>query len=246
MFYGKFNGSGDRDFMRQTMQRFRRIFAKVDAGDNMILFDRALGYQREPRFVNAFGKNCHTDQERSLSHRLNILTWAAEQALNVEGDFVECGVWRGFCSAVITDYLDFASVEKNFYLYDTYAGIPAAYDGEGLNNKQFEEIGIYEDVVERFAPYENVKIVKGTVPDSFAEVCPEEIAFLHIDMNSAKSEIAALDGLFDRINPGGFIIFDDYGWGRYRAQKNAEDKWMATHGHTILELPTGQGFLIKK
>jgi len=34
-------------------------------------------------------------------------------------------------------------------------------------------------------------------------------------MNSAASEIAALEGLFDKVVPNGTIIFDDYGWVNY-------------------------------
>ncbi len=246
MFYGRFNGQQDRDFINEAIKRFRKMFGKVDAGDNMILFGRSLGFQRNPRFIEAFGKNCRNKQERSLASRLNTLTWAAEQALDIEGDFVECGVWRGFCSAVVTDYVGFEKVDKTLYLYDTYAGIPADYDSEKLNSSQFEEPDIYDDVVSRFARFPNVRIVKGTVPDSFADASPEKIAFLHIDMNSSKSEIAALDVLFERVTPGGLIVFDDYGWTGYRAQKKAEDEWMTARGHTILELATGQGFLIKR
>jgi predicted O-methyltransferase YrrM len=74
---------------------------------------------------------------------------------------------------------------------------------------------------------------------------PQRIAFLHIDLNSSKSEIAALEVLFDRVSPGGTVVFDDYGWSGYVAQQLAEDAWMETRGHRILELPSGQGLLVK-
>jgi len=51
--------------------------------------------------------------------------------------------------------------------------------------------------------------------------------------------------LFDRVSPGGLVVFDDYGWSGYAAQKVAEDAFMRQRGHSILELPTGQGLLIK-
>ncbi len=246
MFYGKFRGPEDREFMQQALARFREIFHRVYANDNVILFGRNMGYLQDPRFANAFKKNCHNQQERSLAVRLNTLTWAADQALAIDGDFVECGVFRGFCMGVVTDYVDFANVDKQLYLYDTYEGIPADYDTENHDSKLFRQGDVYGGVVERFAAYPNVHVIKGTVPDSFEQACPEKISFLHIDMNSSKSEIAALEVLFDRVTPGGFIIFDDYGWTGYRAQMVAEDAWMAERGHKILELPSGQGFLIKR
>ena len=59
------------------------------------------------------------------------------------------------------------------------------------------------------------------------------------------AEIQALDALYDRLSPGGVIVFDDYGWAVARRQKDAEDQWFAARGLKILQLPTGQGLFIK-
>ena len=64
----------------------------------------------------------------------------------------------------------------------------------------------------RFAAYSNVKVIKGVVPDVLAEVSPQKIAYLHIDMNSPAAELGAIEVLFDRVVPGGVIVLDDYGW----------------------------------
>ena len=47
-----------------------------------------------------------------------------------------------------------------------------------------------------------------------------------VDMNDADAELGALEMLFDRISPGGMIVFDDYGWTGYRAQKDAADTFL--------------------
>ena len=94
---------------------------------------------------------------------------------------------------VIADRLDFANVPRRFYLYDTFNGIPPQYDSEGHDAPVYHEAGLYESVVRRFARFPNVEVVRGIVPDSFARVVPDKIAFLHLDMNSAKAEIAALE-----------------------------------------------------
>ncbi len=247
MFYGIFpKGEEDRTFLKEAIDRFRTIFHAVYADDNVILFNRSLGFRRDAKFMDAFKKNTKTNQERSLLLRLNTMIWAINQALGVEGDFVECGVYRGFCAGVATEYLDWASVPRTFYLYDTFEGIPKEFDSENHDHPVLREAGLYDSVVSRFAKYPNVRIVKGTVPYSFDTAAPEKIAFLHIDMNSSKSEIAALDVLFDRVPSGGIILFDDYGWVGYTAQQVAEEKWMKDRGHVILELPTGQGLVGKR
>src|SRR5712691_8148737 len=183
---------------------------------------------------------------RHLELRLNTLAWAGTHTLHVAGDFVECGVFHGFCSAFLADYLNFASVDKSYYLYDTFAGIPAEYDSEANNDPLLAAPGLYESVCARFAAYPNVRVVKGVVPDTLHQVSPERIAFLHLEISSSKSEIAALDMLFDRVSPGGVIVFDDYGWLAYQAQQIAEDAFVRARGYRILELPTGQGLLLKR
>src|SRR5207245_902280 len=92
-------------------------------------------------------------------------------------------------------------------------------------------------------PY--VKVIKGVVPDILREIAPDKISFLHIDMNSPAPEVGALELLFERVSPGGVVILDDYGWFLHTKQKDADDRFMSDHGHEILELPTGQGLLIK-
>jgi O-methyltransferase len=244
MFYG-FRRKGDREFLDGAVKRFRQSFRRVVAIDNTILFDRTIGFKDDEKFMQALERNAAGFQERALILRLHTLAWGALQALHTAGDFVECGVYRGFCSAVVADYVDFATLPRQFYLYDTFAGIPPEYDSEKHDHSRYHSAGLHDFVRERFARFPNVRIVRGVVPDAFAEAVPSVIAFLHIDMNSSKSEIAALEVLFDRVSPGGVIVFDDYGWLDYEAQLRAEHEFMQRRGHPILELPTGQGLVIK-
>jgi hypothetical protein len=104
---------------------------------------------------------------------------------------------------------------------------------------------LYADVKARFADTPNVTITQGKVPDVLAEVAPEKIAFMHLDLNNADAEIGALEVLFERMVPGAILVLDDYGWMGYRNQKLAEDPWFAKRGYRILEMPTGQGLVIK-
>ena len=105
---------------------------------------------------------------------------------------------------------------------------------------------MYEYVAGRFERYPNVRVIKGFLPDAFSIACPDRISFLHVDLNSPRAEVAVLEKLWDRIPAGGTIVFDDYGWKLFRKQKDAEDAFMKTRGHEILELPTGQGLVVKR
>jgi hypothetical protein len=152
--------------------------------------------------------------------------------------------------------LDFGKLPRQFYLYDTYAGFSEKYSSPddfpgnpGFYNaaQQAYSTGSLFDVVKaKFAHLSNVHVVRGVVPDVFLQVVPERVAWLHIDLNSARAEIGALEVLFDRVVPGGMIVFDDYGWVNFRKQKIAEDEFFAARGYKVLELPTGQGLVVKR
>jgi len=104
---------------------------------------------------------------------------------------------------------------------------------------------LVDEVRARFTHLPNVVVTQGRVPDSFAQAAPDQIAFMHLDLNNADAEIGALEVLFDRMVPGAIMVLDDYGWLGYRAQKLAEDPWLEKRGYRVLELPTGQGLLVK-
>jgi O-methyltransferase len=117
---------------------------------------------------------------------------------------------------VILKYLDFQDLSRQAYLYDTFAGLPEKTSTEqerrDWDYTGYDAEAIYKGVREKFSVYKNVNIVRGIVPDSFDVAVPEKIAFLHIDMNSAQAEMCALEHLFDKVTPGGVIVFDDFGW----------------------------------
>lgn len=246
MFYGNFKGDNAKNF-RNCLATYKNIFKKIHASDNLITFNRNQTYLDDPVFVEAFNLSVSNKQEASLGWRLHILCWAAKQVSQTGGDFVECGVYKGFSMSVIAKYINFGTLDKNMYLYDSFAGIPEEYNSENRSNRVYNQSpNMFEEVVEKFKSYQNIHVIKGIIPDSFAIKCPTKIAFLHIDLNSSKSEIAALDSLFDLVIPGGIIIFDDFGWYGYHAQTKAEIEWLASKNQSILELPTGQGMVIKK
>ena len=91
-----------------------------------------------------------------------------------------------------------------------------------------------------------MSVHKGFLPESLEGRTPDKIAWLHIDLNAAKPEVDTLTALFDRIVPGGLIVLDDYGWLPFKAQRDSEDLFFAERGYTVLEMPTGQGLIVKR
>jgi O-methyltransferase len=230
-------------------------------GDRLLTLDKTAEFREDPAFQSALkqadsstGANQYESPD-GISWRYHTLIWAAKACLHLPGDFVECGVFRGDMTWMITQTVDLQSAGKRFYLYDTFAGLDPKYSSEEdfpdspaffrFIDREYRSSDIETHVRRRFRDEPHVVVTKGVVPDVLHDVSPERIAFLHLDMNSPRAEQAALEFLFSRIAPGGIIIFDDYGWKQFHKQKESADRTMAERGHVILELPTGQGLVVK-
>lgn len=248
---------------RVITQVLPRDHHRIFWGDRLLSLDKSMAFLEEPRFAAAYaaihGKHPYDQYAapHTIAWRLHTLVWAAQTGLKLDGDFVECGVFKGHFSWVVATVVDFARQPRTFYLYDSFDGFAAAYssaqdfpDAPGFfdfANACYKDPAIYPEVIERFREFPNVRIIRGTVPDSFTpDATPDKIAYLHIDLNSPAANLAVLEAMFDRVVPGAAIIFDDYGWYAYRHEKIVADAFMALRGYRILELPTGQGLAVKR
>jgi len=212
----------------------------VFLGDNLFTFGRNLSFLDDEAFMAAVARHAETLVEKAVIWRTHVVCWAARRALRLQGDLVECGCYKGVTARIVADVVALGATGRRFYLYDLFEH-DAAMAHHAMPEHSRE---LYDQACRRFADMPNVHVIKGKVPDSFAQGAPDRIAFLHLDMNSAAAELGALEALFARMAPGAAIVFDDYGWLAYRDQKTAEDEFFARLGYQILELPTGQGLLI--
>ncbi|HET7880215.1 MAG TPA: class I SAM-dependent methyltransferase [Acetobacteraceae bacterium] len=210
--------------------------------DNLITFGHTRGFLTDPRFVAAVAAEKPASHELAFIWRTHTLCWAAESALAVPGDYVECGTYQGYSMSVVLRYLD-GLPGRRCYLYDLFD--PVGGEGEG-HRLPAHAPELFEQVRARFDCWDNALVTRGKVPEVLAQVAPARIAFLHLDMNNAQAEAGALEVLFDRVCAGGIVVFDDYGWTGYRAQKSTADAFMRARGLAVLELPTGQGLVIKR
>jgi O-methyltransferase len=181
--------------------------------------------------------------------RVYVVCTLAEMVKNLEGDFVECGVNTGAYSRAVIDYINFSTLNKTFYLLDTYQGlVPGQITEEEYNAGVGGYLGnykdVYQQVVETFKPFP-VKVIRGAVPGTLAQCETEHICYLSIDMNVAEPEIAAAHYFWDKIVSGGVMILDDYGFPAHIVQKNAFDAFAKEKGVSILYIPTGQGIIFK-
>lgn len=228
-------------------QSVRTLTESLNSGwhfsDNLLTWSRNLSMLDDAPFVAAWQANAESSSDQAIVWRRYILACAAYHCAQLEGDFVECGAYTGVGIKTVVDFLGGPAFSKTFWGYDVFE-----HDTSMLNHPMPEHgQGLYERVLAKFAGYPNVRIMRGLIPEVFASGCPERIAYLHIDLNQAPAEIAALEVLFDRMVPGGILILDDYEWaGVYRGQKLAEDPWFDSRKYRVMPLPTGQGLVVKR
>jgi len=172
--------------------------------------------------------------------RAHIATWAAKQAARLDGDFIECGVWYGFLSKTICEYIDFELLtNKTFYLVDTW-GDP---NKKELNHRGYPD-DVFDIVNERFKAYSNVKLIRGFIPNVLERITVEKIAYLSIDMNGDFAERKTLEKYYDLMVKGGIIYFDDYGWD-YPKLRQTVDDFFKDKPESLLHFPSGNSIVVK-
>jgi hypothetical protein len=216
-------------------------------------------FMQDPAFKRAYARGVMAigGKDNYQWHwRIHIGLWVAFSASKLEGDFVECGVNKGFLSSAIMEYLDWDSLKKQFYLLDTFSGLDerfvsedevraGALDKNASNLRSAYYVTGVEGVRSNFSQWRNVRIVQGAVPETLEHVDAKKIAYLHLDMNCSPPEIAALTFFWDRLVSGAYVLLDDYAYLGYQAQKLAMDTFASERALQICSLPTGQGLLIK-
>jgi len=219
--------------------------------DGLISFHNC-SFMQDPAFIAAYQRGIQAaGQDYKFHWRVHVALWAASLAVKLEGAFVECGVNKGVISSSIMYYLNWNSLNRTFYLFDTFCGFdPAALTQEEKDLNYMEKSksyypDCYEEVKQNFIEFKNVTLVKGSVPSTFTQVDQPKVAYLSIDMNCVNPEIAAANYFWPKLVPGGMILLDDYAYGLSGLQKTAFDHFAKQKNISILSLPTGQGLMIK-
>jgi len=232
------------------------MYTPIYTNDGLISDPRVIhnhDFMRNPKYINAYKvAEKALGYDHKMFWRLHVALWCASQAQNLPGDFVECGVWRGFLATAIMNYIPWPIDNKQFYLFDTWEGLDERYLTEKERNNQAKlehfkpyYANQYEAVKKHFSNYRNVQLVKGSVPETLDLVKIDAVSYLSLDMNCASPELFAAEHFWEKLVPGGMMLLDDYGFVSYEEQKKGFDRFAARKGFEVLALPTGQGLMIK-
>lgn len=197
-------------------------------------------------YENGFYHTSHYTRIAKLVAHYELYT----KIIGLPGHVVELGVYKAasfirFCS--FREMLE-SPFSRKIIGFDAFGAFPIpagasaadlhfveAFENEGGEGLSLEEA----DIILKAKGFVNYELIGGdilqTVPD-YVDTHPEmRIALLHIDVDIYKPTVVALEYFYDRIVPGGFLVFDDYSI--VAGETDAVDEFFANKGLSIQKLP---------
>tara|TARA_B110000503_G_scaffold51998_1_gene83711 strand:+ start:103 stop:903 length:801 start_codon:yes stop_codon:yes gene_type:complete len=204
----------------------------------------------EVELIHAVKKYSMTDY-KNLYLSTQVAKYVSET--NVEGDIVECGVWKGGHLIVFKSLCDKYNLDKKIFAYDTFEGMTDSsdddfnYKGEkaidllkniSANENDGDNIWCYAslDLVKKnitnvLGNIDNINFIKGDVADTLQEKknLPNKISILRLDTDFYESTKIELEILYPLLQEGGILIVDDYG--HWSGAKKAVDEYFKNNYH---------------
>jgi O-methyltransferase len=138
----------------------------------------------------------------------------------VRGDIVETGVWRGGASILLTEVLNvMGDPSRKVFVADSFEGLPPPDPrypvDDGDPHHQIDYLRVSRAEVEaNFRKFRvdmrRVHFIEGWFSETLHRIPSQEIALLRLDGDMYSSTMQALEALYDRVVPGGYVVVDDY------------------------------------
>jgi O-methyltransferase len=174
-----------------------------------------------------------------------------EQSAKLEkGSIIEIGVWRGGTGALIATQARNCGIQEKVYLCDTFAGVvkagaeDAAYKGGEHADTSRRTV---EELIAGPMKLSNVEILEGIFPEQTGRrIDKMKFRFCHVDVDVYQSAKDIVDWIWDKLVPGGIIVFDDYGFNTCNGITNYVDEQMLRKDRLIVCNLNGHAIIIKR
>jgi len=172
--------------------------------------------------------------------RLRSLRRMAEAVIErgIPGDFIETGVWRGGACIMMRAVLAaYGVTDRRVFVADSFEGLPPADATKypldaGYDRVPMPQLAISLDEVKRnFGSYglldERVVFLPGWFRDTLPTAPIDRLAILRLDGDMYQSTAEALENLYPKLSPGGYVIIDD---GHLKSCMQAVVDYRTRHG----------------
>lgn len=196
------------------------------------------------RLIKEFDPNAREIHDRNfnLIELLKLLH-------HLDGDTAECDVYKGRSSFLIMKSL--GNETRTHHIFDSFEGLsdPQAVDIPNKKNAyqwKGSDLKISEQSVrDHLSAFQQVSYHRGWIPDCFKNLKSANFIFVHIDVDLYQPTLDSLRFFYDRLRTGGMILCDDYGSTYCPGARKAFDEFMQDKPEPIIELTSGQCFIIK-
>ncbi|WP_442582719.1 TylF/MycF/NovP-related O-methyltransferase [Mesorhizobium sp. ASY16-5R] len=217
-----------------------RILKRIARKNDFQIYKKNLIWTQDGDFLEAKARGITGIPD----DRCFVLLEIARRMRSVTGDIAECGTRFGRSASFMLTGCG-QPTDKSLFLFDSFEGLSeptsadAKDDGETYWRKG-DILAPVDIVQENLKDYGNVHVMKGWIPDRFAEVADRSFSLVHIDVDLYQPTMDSLEFFYPRMTKGGFVVCDDYGSENCPGAKRAFDEFFQDKPQTVLHLPTGQ------
>lgn len=162
------------------------------------------------------------------------------EAHGVPGAVVECGVCQGGTLKAALLWLETYHCQREVWGYDTFAGMTTPGPQDRASADQTGKLAVPYDEVRAYLG-DWPRLIVGDIRETAAATHPEQIAVLRLDVDWYENTLAALQALWPRLQPGGFLFIDDYNY--WEGCKRAVDEYLGPAAEQLVRTGTGSGLI---
>lgn len=219
-------------------QCFAILYPEAKLGEDKKLF------WGDKEFIGIYENLCGSNY-RSLERKYTV--YQLVRSLDfLDGDVAECGAYNGSTAYMLALAGERVRRPRHLHLFDSFEGLssPTELDGDYW---QAGALAVSEEVARRtMQRFGNVSFYRGWIPERFGDVDDRTFCFVHIDVDLYQPTLDSLAFFYPRLVSGGMLVCDDYGFSSCPGATRAVDEFFADKPETVIHIPTGQGFIIKR
>ncbi|MDR2643481.1 MAG: TylF/MycF family methyltransferase [Planctomycetaceae bacterium] len=184
-----------------------------------------------------------------------------KRIINIPGDVIELGVFRGASLIRWVTFRDMleTNYSRQIYGFDIFGNFPKEGIRSSIDQKEIEafetlcgkalSIEELQSIFEQKGLDEHLHLIKGdireTLPALFEKQPGMRLSFVHLDVDVYEPTITVLENCWNRMVPGGLMLFDDYSF--WEGATRAFDEFFQNQKISIQKLPIAHtpAFIIK-
>ncbi len=215
-----------------------------------------LDFEKKFEYENMFYLSCDSSRIGKAISQYTLF----KKTIEISGDIVECGVFKGASLARFAMYRKLHGLEeKKLIGFDAFGEFPKTNFSADISLREEvilddggnDGIPIHQmqKVLDEKKCGKNVELIEGdiceTVPGFIKRNPDLKISFLHLDVDLYEPSVTILEFFYPRISKGGVLVLDDYN--SFHGETKAANDYFKDKDVTIhrSELTTSPYFVIK-